>query len=201
MELSVEPLRAPFPTEEWIDCADSLAEWDEAYRRVEAYFSALHVDNKLLLSSLVLKILGRASERSETEPDRAPVELAAEETDRHLVGWFREVLGDSELEPDDRLSARGRLALLLVEADVPWQQIFLGDDPVPAEMAKSIRSAYLRADPDFRFVEMRPRPIDLGFVEAANRTFESMGRTGARVQWCLWSAFGLLLAWLFYLTR
>lgn len=201
MELSVEPLTFPFAIDDWANCADSLREWDEAYRRVEAYFSALHVDNKLLLSSLVLKILGRASERAETEPDRRPVELAAEETDRHLVEWFRRVLGEEGIEKDDRLSARGRLALLQVESDVPWQQLFLTDEPVPDDVAEAMRTAYLHADPDFRFVKMRPRPIDLGIVDVANRTIEGMGPSRAALPWILWTIFGIILATIFFLTR
>lgn len=201
MELSVEPLVFPSPTGTWSDCAESLEQWNEAYRRVEAYFSALRVDNKLLLSSLVFKILGKVSERAGSEPDRLPVELAAEETDRLLVQWFRRVLDGSEVEPVDRLSARGRLALLMVQSDVPWQQLFLNDEPVPESVVAAIKTAYLRADPDFRFVEMRPRPIDLGIVGVANRTFESMGIWKTTVQWLLWIGFGLVLAAVFYFTR
>lgn len=201
VELSVDRLSFPSPSGSWSDCAESLEEWNEAYRRVEAYFSALHVENKLLLSSLVFKILGLVSERADLEPGRLPVELAAEETDRLLVKWFRRVLEDSEVEPIDRLSARGRLALLLVETSVPWQQLFLSDDPVPEDVVKAMRTAYLRADPDFRFVEMRPRPIDLGIVGVANRTFESMGIWKTAVQWLLWIGFGLVLGAIFYFTR
>ncbi len=201
MELSVEPLVFPSQNGTWSDCAESLEQWNEAYRRVEAYFSALRVDNKLLLSSLVFKILGKVSERAGSEPDRLPVELAAEETDRLLVQWFRRVLDGSEVEPVDRLSARGRLALLMVQSDVPWQQLFLNDEPVPETVVAAIKTAYLRADPDFRFVEMRPRPIDLGIVAVANRTFESMGIWKTSVQWLLWIGFGLVLAAVFYFTR
>ena len=64
-----------------------------------------------------------------------------------------------------------------------------------------MRTAYLRADPDFRFVEMRPRPIDLGIVAVANRTFENMGVWKTAVQWLLWIGFSLILGGLFYLTR
>ena len=201
VDLSAAPLTFPSPSGSWSDCAQSLDEWNEAYRRVEAYFSALHVDNKLLLSSLVFKILGLVSERAGQEPGRLPVELAAEETDRLLVKWIRRVLADSAVEPIDRLSARGRLALLMVETSVPWQQLFLSEDPVPEEVVKAMRTAYLRADPDFRFVEMRPRPIDLGIVGVANRTFESMGVWKTAVQWLLWIGFSLILGALFYFTR
>lgn len=188
--------------ENWSDTHLSLEQWDEAYRRVESYFLALRIDNKLLLSSLVLKILGRASERLEKEPEREPVELAAEETDRYLVEWFRKVLGDEEVEQGaDRLSARGRLSLLLVESDVPWQQLFLSDGPVPEDFVEAMRSAYLHADPDFSFVRMQPKPIDLGIVEVASRALGSMERIPTVVQWVLWLLFGSGLAALFFLTR
>ena len=149
----------------------------------------------------MLKILGRANLRHEQETHRLPVEIAAEETDKLIVSWFRDVLGDEAPEPLDRISARGRLALLLVESRVPWQQLFLSEEPVPEQFKEAIREAYLRADPDFSFVEMRPRPIDLGIVHAANRTLESMGRFRTAVQWALWIAFGALLSLIFFLTR
>ena len=202
MVLPVEPL-SPYPSsqENWLECQESLEFWNEAYRKVEAYFLALNVDNKLLLSSLVLKILALANARHEKEPDRLPVELAAEETDKLFVGWFRNVLGEEAPEPQDRISARGRLALLLVESEVPWQQLFLSEEPVPDRYAEAIRAAYLQADPDFSFVEMRPRPIDLGIVHAANRTLENMGRLHIVAQWLLWILFGGILALIFFLTR
>ena len=101
----------------------------------------------------------------------------------------------------DRLSARGRLALFLVDTAVSWQHLFLSDDPVPESVVRAMRTAYLRADPDFRFVAMRHRPIDLGIVAVANRTFESMGIWKTAVQWALWIGFGLILGAVFYLTR
>lgn len=201
MELSVEPLTVPFLPDDWASCQQSLEDWNEAYRRVESYFAALRVDNKLLLSSLVLKILGRASERLELEPDRPPVELAAEETDRLLVEWFRSILNTPGAEPVDRLSARGRLALLLVDNEVPWKQYFLSDTPMSDEHIQRMRNAYVLADPGFRFVEMRPRPIDLGIVDTASRTMESMGRWRTLFVWAVWAAFAGLLTLLFLLTR
>ncbi|BDS06090.1 hypothetical protein NT6N_11300 [Oceaniferula spumae] len=200
MELSVDTLN--LAANQLADCEESLEEWNEAYRRVESYLLALHVDNKLLLSSLVLKILGRASDRLEKEPNRAPVELAAEETDQLLVEWFRDVLGeDEEEEPVDRLSARGRLALMLVNSKTRWQQIFLNGAPVPKDMRKQLRDAYLQANPEFSFANMHPRPIDLGIVDHANRTIESMGQLSTLIHWLLWSGFGLIIAAIFYFTR
>ena len=202
MELSVESLNVPLPGEEWKTCRQSLDDWNEAYRRVETYFLALRVENKLLLSSLVLKILGRANDRFEREPDRAPVELAAEETDRLLVEWFREVLDEPDVERQaDRLSARGRLALLLVETTVPWQHYILTDQPMPKDEVEAMREAYLQASPDFLFSEMQPREIDLGIVQTASRAMEHLGRWRTVVFWGLWAGFGLLLGLTFFLTR
>ncbi len=192
---------ASFTPEKWADSTASLEDWNEAYRRVEAYFSALRVSNKLLLSSLVLKILDLAHSRHQAEPERLPLDLAAEETDRLLVSWFRKVLDVEGIEMADRLSARGRLTLLLMSPAVPWQELFLADKPIPEEHLESFRNAYLVANPDFSFVRMQPRPIDLGIVDAASRAFDQMGPWRTLVQWGLWVVFALLLALTFFLTR
>lgn len=189
------------PAATWLQYRESLGDWDEAYQRVESYFAHLHVDNKLLLSSLVHKILNRAHERHLEEPARPPIELAAEEADRLLVQWFRKVLGEAQHEEEDRLSARGRMSLLLIETEIPWQELFLNDDPIPEEYAEALRTAYLRANPEFSFSEMRPQPIDLGIVDTANRTIERFGDLQLFVQWILWFTFTALLIGLFFVTR
>lgn len=190
-----------FTPEKWASSTASLEEWNEAYRRVEAYFSALRVSNKLLLSTLVLKILDLAYQRHQSEPTRRPLELAAEEADRMLVGWFRKVLDVEGMEVTDRLSAQGRLSLLLMSRDVPWQELFLTDQPIPEEYVGAFKNAYLVANPDFSFVGMQPRPIDLGVVDVANRAFDQMGTWSAVAQWGLWLGFAAILALIFFLTR
>lgn len=201
MELSVDTLNISSASGHWADCEKTLQQWNEAYRKIETYYLALHIDNKLLLSSLVFKILGRASERYEKDPSRLPVELAAEEADLFLVEWFRKVLGNDEEEPVDRLSARGRLALMLVEEDISWQHIFLHDEPVPLELKEKMQKAYLVANPKFSFAEMHPKPIDLGIVEKASRTLEGIAKRKTAAQWALWLAFGTAITLLFILTR
>lgn len=119
MELTVEALSFQPSSGNWADCAESLEEWNEAYRRVESYFSALRVENKLLLSSLVFKILGIASERLGKEPGRLPVELAAEETDRLLVSWFCASSSGPRWNRSTAFRLGGAAALLLVDTKVP----------------------------------------------------------------------------------
>ena len=202
LELSMESVPTEsFTPEKWATSSASLDEWNEAYRRVEAYFSAMRVSNKLLLSSLVLKILNLAHSRHLKEPERKPIELAAEETDRLLVSWFRKNLEEEGIEMDDRLSARGRLSLHLMSHRLSWQEWFLKDEVIPEEHMESFQSAYLVANPDFSFVRMQPRPIDLGVVDAANRAFDQMGAWRLVVQWGLWLAFAAILVLTFVLTR
>ena len=190
-----------FTPEKWATSSASLEEWNEAYRRVEAYFSAMRVSNKLLLSSLVLKILNLAHRRHLEEPERKPIELAAEETDRMLVSWFRKNLAEERVEMDDRLSARGRLSLHLLSQRLPWQEWFLKEEAIPEEHMESFRNAYLVANPDYSFVRMQPRPIDLGVVDVANRAFDQMGPWRLVVPWGLWLAFAAILVLTFFLTR
>ncbi|SHK17894.1 hypothetical protein SAMN02745181_3356 [Rubritalea squalenifaciens DSM 18772] len=201
MELSVDTLNISSACGRWADCEETLEQWNEAYRKIETYFLALHIDNKLLLSSLVYKVLGKASTRHEQEPSRLPVELAAEEADRLLVEWFRKVLGDNEEEPIDRLSARGRLALMLLEADTPWQHVFLHDEPVPDDLKKKMQKAYLVANPKFSFTEMYPKPIDLGIVQKASQTLEGIAMRKTAAQWTLWLAFSATILLIFIFTR
>jgi hypothetical protein len=48
-----------------------LEEWNEAYSKVESYFHALRVRNKVLLGQLVALVLERAMKRSEAEAQRS----------------------------------------------------------------------------------------------------------------------------------
>ena len=45
-----------------------LEEWNAAYSKVESYFNALRVRNKVLLGQLVARVLERAMQRSAREP-------------------------------------------------------------------------------------------------------------------------------------
>src|ERR1700722_17636932 len=73
----------------------SLEEWNAAYGKVESYFHALRVRNKVLLGQLVIYVLKRAMRRAPGEPQCSATELAAEEMDRVVTDWFGEVLHES----------------------------------------------------------------------------------------------------------
>jgi hypothetical protein len=139
-----------------------LEEWNAAYAKVESYFHALRVRNKVLLNRQVIHVLKRAMRRATTEPQRHATELAAEEMDALVTEWFAEILQESPAGTDHMLSTRGRLALLLADMPGKWQDQFLRPGPWPGEFLSAMREAYLRAGPDFQLAKMAPRPLDLG---------------------------------------
>src|SRR5215467_13133254 len=87
----------------------SLEEWNAAYGKVESYFQALRVRNKVLLGRLVIHVLKRAMRRAPLEIHRPATELAVEEMDHVVTDWFAEVLQEPPTGTDQMLSTRGRL--------------------------------------------------------------------------------------------
>ena len=173
-----------------------LEEWNAAYSKVESYFHALRIRNRVLLGQLVALVLERAMTRSPAETQRSATELAVEELDKFVNEWFIQVLGEPPAGTD-MLSTRGRLALLMTDMPGQWQDQFLRPGPWPAEFASKMREMYLRAGPDFQLAQMTPRPLDLGpittLTQLSHLPYFRMAAT--------WALFGLLLVLLFYLTH
>ena len=175
----------------------SLEEWNAAYVKVENYFHALRIRNKPLLGQLVLRVLERAQRRATAEPQRSATELAVEEMERLVTGWFAEVLQTSPTNADQMLSTRGRLALLLADMPGKWQEQFLRPGPWPEEFTSAMRETFLRAGPDFQISKMTPRPLDLGPIT----TLTNLGRFPYFRMALIWTIFALLLVGIFMLTR
>ncbi len=174
-----------------------LEEWNAAYVKVENYFHALRVRNKLLLGQLVLRVLDRAMRRAPVEPDRSATQLAAEEMDHLVTEWFAEVLQSPSTKADQTLSTRGRLALLLADMPGKWQEQFLRPGPWPEEFTTAMREAFLRAGPDFQLSKMTPRPLDLGPIT----TLSNLGKLPYVRMALAWTGFALLLIVVFWLTH
>jgi hypothetical protein len=173
-----------------------LEEWNAAYSKVESYFHALRVRNKLLLGQLVALVLDRAVNRAASEPRRSATELAVEEMDRLVNEWFAQVL-QAPPAGAEMLSTRGRLALLLADMPGRWQDQFLRPGPWPNEFVVAMRENYLRAGPDFQMAQMSPRPLDLGPIT----TLTQLSHLPLFKMTLTWLVFGLLLILLFYLTH
>ena len=174
-----------------------LDEWNSAYVKVENYFHALRVRNKVLLGQLVLRVLERAMRRAPTEPGRSATKLAAEEMDRLVVEWFAAVLQESPANADQMLTTRGRLALLLADMPGRWQEQFLRPGPWPQEFVSAMRETYFRAGPDFQLSKMAPRSLDLGPIT----TLTNLGRLPYVRMAVVWIGYALLLIGVFWLTH
>ena len=175
----------------------SLEEWNAAYVKVENYFHALRIRNKPLLGQLVLRVLERAQRRAPAELNRSATELAGEEMDRLVTSWFAEVLQASPAGTDQMLSTRGRLALLLADMPVKWQDQFLRPGPWPEEFVAAMRESFLRAGPDFQLSKMTPRPLDLGPIT----TLTNFGNLPYVRMALAWMSYGVLLVVVFWLTH
>lgn len=175
----------------------TLEDWNSAYAKVESYFHALRVRNKVYLGRLIIQVLNRAMRRAPMEPERPVTEIAAEEMDRLVTEWFGEVLGASPAGTEHMLSTRGRLALLLADMPGKWQEQFLRPAPWPEEFVGDMRAMYLRAGPDFQLSQMAPRPLDLGPIS----TFTNISRLPYTKMVSIWLLFALALAALFLFTH
>jgi hypothetical protein len=174
-----------------------LDDWNAAYAKVESYFQALGLRNKLLLSQLVSRVLDRAIKRAAIESRRAPMELAAGEMEQVVAEWYSAVLNVSAKQTDPLLSTRGRLALLLADMPGRWQDQFLKPAPWPDEFVRAMRESYLRAGPDFQLSQMDPRPIDLGPIV----TLTNLGNIAWVRMVFVWAIFAAVLVVLFNMTR
>ena len=174
-----------------------LEEWNGAYAKVENYFHALRIRNKVLLGDLVLRVLERAQRRAPAEPDRSATQIAAEEMERIVTEWFSEVLQSPPTKADNSLSTRGRLALLLADMPGRWQEQFLRPGPWPEEFTSAMREAFLRAGPDFQISKMAPRPLALGPIT----TLTNLGRFPYFRMALIWVLFALMLIVVFILTH
>lgn len=175
----------------------SLEEWNAAYVKVESYFQALRVRNKVLLGRLVIHVLKRAMQRAPAEPQRPATELAVEEMDQVVTGWFAEVLQEPPTGADQMLSTRGRLALLLADMPGKWQDQFLRPGPWPKEFVGAMRETYLRAGPNFQLYKMAPRPLHFGPIT----TLTNFSRLPYVKMVIVWMTFAIVLTLIFVITH
>jgi len=174
-----------------------VEDWNAAYAKVESYFHALRVRDKVLLGRLVIYVLKRAIRRAPQEAQRPATELAAEEMDQVVTEWFAQVLQEPSAGTNHLLTTRGRLALLLADMPGKWQDQFLHPGPWPEEFVRTMRQAYLRAGPDFQLAQMTPRPLDLGPIA----TLTNLSRLPFTKMVFVWIIFALLLIAIFVLTH
>lgn len=179
----------------------SMEAWNAAYVRVEDYLRAHRIHNRLHQSRLIQALLERAARRHEQDPTLSPTALAAEEADMMMQRWFAVMLGQPQDAPD-RITAQGRLALLLCDGPEKWPYAFLDEHAVPADFVGAMRTGAIEAGPDMAVSSMVPRAIDLGRIpEAAGETFERIENWPILRTLLLWVLFAACLGAIFKMTR
>lgn len=179
----------------------TMAQWNEAYVRVEDYLRAHRIHNRLHQSRLIQQVLERAARRHEVDPALSPTALASDEIEAAMDLWFADLL-DRRGQPHERIAIDGRLALLLSDGPQRWPYAFLDERQIPADFAEAMRAGVIEAGPDLAVSSMVPRPIDLGPIpEAAGETMERIERWPILRTLLLWLLFAGVLAVIFYLTR
>ena len=175
--------------------------WDEAYARVESYLRAHQIESRTLLNELTNAIIQEARTRSSGRHGQEPVVLAMQVANEWMAGWFDQLLGD-ETPSGERLSVRGRLALVMADVPGRWPHFFLRTENVPPELVERMKAAYLEAGPELQFSNMVPRPIDLGpIANVAGETCKTFQRWPLLRAFVGWALIIGLLAFTWVLTR
>jgi hypothetical protein len=139
--------------------APSDPAWDAAFLRVESYLRAHHIESRVLLNRLATEIIRRTRALAENQPADEIINLAMKVAHAQIGQWFARIFPDGDWS-DERLRARGRLALLLTDMPGKWSQHFLSPEPLPEELAEAMRTCVFQAGPELRFTNMPPTSID-----------------------------------------
>ena len=134
----------------------SAAEWNAAFYRLEDYFRALRIVNKVYQSQIILRLLASAAARHARDPSQNPTVLAMEEAHAMMDLWFASIFGQRE-----RLRVVGLISLLAVEAPEQWPLALLAGK-IPPELRRELLESDVRAGPNLQVSSMTPRPLDVG---------------------------------------
>lgn len=175
-------------------------QWNAAFYRLEDYFRAHRVTNKLHQSQVILRLLQRASAKHAICPNKAPVQLALEEAYAEIDRWFQLLVTDPDLPPA-RASIMGRVSMHILDAPEKWPNVFLAQEAiVPAEFSSAVRESSIRSGPDLAVSSMVPRPLDPApGVELLDETWERLGRVTLAVTFGLISL--IIAAACLYLSK
>ena len=144
---------------------------------MESYLRAHHLESRVLLNHLAIEIIQAAREQALATPDLVPVVAAMQVTHARIGTWFARA-GNAGDWSDERVRARGRLALVLADVPGRWAGWFLSSTPVPAELAKALAAGVLHRGPELRFSNMPSAPLEFGFEPPADSKPPGKGNGG-----------------------
>jgi hypothetical protein len=140
----------------FVPSTGSEAEWNAAFYRLEDYFRALRLVNKVQQSQVILRLLRSAAARHVQDPGQSPTALAMEEARAEMDRWFERAVGAQE-----RLNVEGLISLLAIDAPERWPLTFSSEE-IPDDLRRELLESEVRAGPNLQVSSMTPRPIDVG---------------------------------------
>ena len=196
MDLLLDSLNVPTPS------PAEVADWDEAYGKVENYLRACRVASRLHRARLTAMIVHRAIERRSAADAAAggvPLStVAIEEARRLIAAWLTGLLPP---RPDERpyTQAEGFVALYLCDGPMRWPNAFLNPREAPPGFLDTLRARLVKAGPDLEVSSMVPRTIDRGILPelagSARATFDRFPILRALLFWFLFTAALVALFW------
>lgn len=196
MDLLLDPVSMPEPA------PSELADWDEAYGKVENYLRACRVSSRMHRARLTAMIVQRAIERRTTASPGTPLSTLAIEEARWLIGvWLAGLLPP---RPDERphSQAEGFVALYLCDGPMRWPSAFLSPKEAPPGFQETLRARLVKAGPDLEVSSMVPRAMDRGILpELADSARETFDRFPILRTLFFWFLFAAALVALFWYTR
>ena len=196
LDVLLDSLNLPKPN------LSELAEWDEAYGKVENYLRACRVSSRMHRARLTALIVHLAIERHAAAPSGPPLASMAIEEARRLIGdWFSGLLPPRSGERS-YTQAEGFVALYLCDGPIRWPSAFLNPREQPPGFFDTLRARLVKAGPDLEVSSMVPRAIDRGLLpelaDSARATFDRFPIIRTLLLWVLFTA---ILVALFWYTR
>ena len=148
--------------------------WDEAFLRVESYLRAHHLESRVLLNQITAEIIREARQRALVHPGEEPVVAAMHATHARIGAWFAST-GHGGDWSDERVRARGRLALVLEDLPGRRANCFLSNEPIPSDHSAALVAGVLQPGPELRLSNMPAAPLEFGFDEPAEASSPNRG--------------------------
>ena len=177
------------------------AEWDEVYRRAEAFLNALGVARRFDLHQEVRRILGDEARARSSGSGRLTPADAVNAIGREVEIWSRDVLGGGGSSAEE-IFTRGKLALLRSGAFDAWPDAVLSRQPWPDDFVAAMRSSSLSSMPPVRDGRVQGPDLDLGdFPRLAEDTLWRLDRARRIRAFLVFALVAALLALLFHFAR
>lgn len=160
---------APFPFR-------ATQQWDDAFSRVESYLRAHHIGSRIVTTELTTEIIKAARKLAQELPAEPPVTLAMQITQARLGEWLVASMGTGDWT-DQRVRAKGRLALYVSNVSKDEPAAVCRADALPDSIARKFRSVEIQPTPELDRVTMPPSVLEFELADMVERRWTTFSRS------------------------